>query len=68
MSERRGETPEGFHFDYFELRDEELYYKGKNTPLMNRGELKEIETIADIPGKKRLRDLGFDIPKGKLTA
>ena len=57
LSERRGETPEAFHFDYFELRDGELYYKGKN-----------IETIADILDKNRLRNLGFDIPRGKITA
>ena len=69
LSERMGKTLEAFHFDYFELRDGELYYKGKSTPLMIRGrELKLIETIADILGKKRLHNLGFDIPTGKVTA
>ena len=68
LSERRDKTSEAFHFDYFELRDGELYYKGKNTPLTNRGELKPVETIAEILGKGRIRDLGFDMPTGKGTA
>ena len=33
LSERRGKTSKAFHFDYFELRDGELYYKGKSKPL-----------------------------------
>ena len=33
LSERMGTTSEKFHFDYFELRDRELYYKGKSKPL-----------------------------------
>ena len=35
---------------------------------MVRRELREIERIADILGKNRLRNLRFDIPKGKMTA
>ena len=35
LSEKYG-VSEAFHFDYFELRDGELYYKGKSTPLTNR--------------------------------
>ena len=38
-------------------------------PLTNRvGKLRLAGVIAEILGKNRLRDLGFDIPKGKLTA
>ena len=38
-------------------------------PLTNRvGKLRSVGVIAEILGKNRLRDLGFDIPKGKLTA
>ena len=35
LSEKYG-VSEAFHFDYFELRDGELYYKGKSMPLTNR--------------------------------
>ena len=63
------EVSEAFHFDYFKLRDGELYYKGKSKPLTNRvGKLRSAGVIVEILGKNRLRDLGFDIPKGKLTA
>ena len=68
LSEKYG-ILEAFHFDYFELRDGELYYKGKSMPLTNRvGKLRSAGVIAEILGKNRLRDLGFDIPKDKLTA
>ena len=61
LSQSEGKTPEAFHFDYFKLRDGELYYKGKSMPLMNKeGELKSVERIKKILGKQRLHNLGFD--------
>ena len=66
--ENLGQTPEAIHFDYFDFRGEELYYRGKNEPLMTEGKLKLVGMIADILGKNRLCNLGFDIPRGKLTA
>ena len=35
---------------------------------MTEGKLKSIGMIVDILGKNRLCNLGFDIPKGKVTA
>ena len=68
LSENIGETSEPFHFDYFKPEDGELYYRGNRKPLTTKGELKSVGMIADILGKNRLRNLGFDIPNGKLTA
>ena len=68
LSENIGETPEAFQFDYFKLEDRELYYRGKRKPLTTKGELKSVGTLADILGKNGLRNLGFDIPRGKVTA
>ena len=68
LSENLGQTTELIHFDYFDLRGAELYYRGKNEPLMTEGKLKLVGMIADIFGKDRLRNLGFDIPRGKLKA
>ena len=34
LSENIGETSEQFQFDYFKLEDGELYYRGRNKPLM----------------------------------
>ena len=68
LSENMNQTPEAFHSDYFKLEDGKLYYRGRNKPLTTEGELRSVGKIAEILGKNRLRNLGFDIPKGKLTA
>ena len=68
LSENIGETPELFHYDYFKLKDEELYHRGSRKPLMTKGVLKSVGLLADILGKNRLRRLGFNIPVSKLTA
>ena len=68
LSENIGETPELFHYDYFELEDGELYYRGSRKPLTTEGKLKSVGMIADIFGKNRLRRLGFNIAVGKVTA
>ena len=68
LSENTGETPEESHYDYFKLEDGELYYRGKRKPLTTKGKLKLVGMLADILGKGGLRNLGFDIPRGKVTA
>ena len=68
LSENIGETPEEFHYDYFKLEDGELYYRGKRKPLTTKGVLKSVGMLVDILGKGGLRNLGFDIPGGKVTA
>ena len=68
LSENIGETPELFYYDYFKLKDEELYYRCSRKPLTTEGVLKSVGMIADILGKNRLRRLGFNIPVGRITA
>ena len=68
ISENIGETPELFHYDYFKLKGEELYYRGSRKPLMTKGVLKSVGMIADILGRNRLRRLGFNISVGRITA
>ena len=63
-----GETPEEFHYDFFKLEDGQLYYRSKRKPLTTKGVLKSVGMLADILGKSGLRNLGFDIPKGTVTA
>ena len=67
LSKNTGETPESFRYDYFKLEGGELYYIGKRPPLTTEGKLKSVGTIADILGKNRLRNLVFEIPRGKVT-
>ena len=69
LSEKLVRTSEVFHFDDFELRDGELYHKDISKPLTYRkGNLRMVKEIKKILGERRLRDLGFDVPKGKVTA
>ena len=70
LFEGTGQTREALHFDNFELRDGELYYKGKSKSLMIKGgKLRSIGEITKILGKEGLCDLSFDIPvEGKVTA
>ena len=68
LSENINETPEEFHYDYFKLENGELYYRGKRKPLTTKGVLKSVGMLADILGKGGLCNLGFDIPRGKVTA
>ena len=68
ISENISETPEEFHYDYFKLENGELYYRGKRKPLTTKGVLKLVGLLVDILGEGGLRNLGFDIPRGKVTA
>ena len=68
LSENIGETPEEFHYDYFKLENGELYYRGKRKHLTTKGVLKSVGVLVDILGKGGLCNLGFDIPRGKVTA
>ena len=68
LSENIGETPEEFHYDYLKLENGELYNRGSRKPLTTKGVLKSVGMLVDILGKNRLRNLGFDIPRGKVTA
>ena len=68
LSEKIGETPELFHYDYFKLKGGELYHIGNRKPLTTEGKLKSVGMLADILGKNKLRRLGFNIPVGKVTA
>ena len=68
ISEDISEKPEEFHYDYFKLEGRELYYIGSRKPLTTKDVLKPVGMLADILGKNRLCNLGFDIPRGKVTA
>ena len=70
LSESMDQISKTYHFNDLELRDGELYYKGKGLPLKVRGvKLRLVGVIAEILSKEGLCELGFDIPKSsKVTA
>ena len=69
ISENISETTEEFHYDYFKLENgEKRESKRKRKPLTTKDVLKSVGMLADILGKGGLHNLGFDIPRGKVTA
>ena len=69
LSQKWARTSEVFHFDLFELRDGQLYFRDKSKPLMTREEkLRMVKEIRKILGDGGLRDLDFNVTKCKVTA
>ena len=61
--------PDDLHFDKFELRNDQLYYKEKDgKPLRTKeGNLRTVKELVKILGTNRLHDLGYNVPKGQST-
>ena len=59
--------PDDFHFDKFELRHDQLYYKENNgKPLATKkGELRTVKELVKILGIKGLCNLGYNVPEGQ---
>ena len=56
-----------FHFDKFELKDDQLYYKendGKHL-MTKKGKLRTVKELVKILRLKGLRDLGYNVPEGQ---
>ena len=69
LSQKWARTSEVFHYDLFEIRGKKLYFRDKSKPLTTKkGVLKSVKEIMKILGKEGLRDLGFNVSKGKVTA
>ena len=56
--------PDDFHFNKFELRNDQLYYKENNgKPLMTKkGELRTVKELVKILG---IKSLGYNVPEGQ---
>ena len=51
LSQKWARTSEVFHYDLFELRDGQLYFRDKSKPLMTReGKLRSVGEIKKILG------------------
>ena len=59
--------PDDFHFDKFELRNDQLYYKENDgKPLTTKkGELRTVKELVKILGVRGLRDFGYNVPEGQ---
>ena len=62
------EPPGMINFHNFDLRNGQLYYKDNVNPLMTKKQmLRAVGVLADRLGKEGLRDLGFDVPVGRIN-
>ena len=62
------QTLDATHYDNFRSKAKQLYFKGRDEPLTNEdGKLKTFGKLKSILGVRRLHNLGFDVPSGKLT-
>ena len=69
LSQKWARTSEVFHYDLLELGDRKLYFRDKSKPLTTKkGVLKSVKEIMKILSKEGLRDLDFNVSKGKITA
>ena len=59
--------PDAFHFDKFELRNNQLYYKENDgKPLTTKkGALRTVKELVKILGVRGLRNLGYNVPEGQ---
>ena len=68
LSQKWARTSEVFHYNMFEVRDEQLYFRDMSKPLTTReGKLRMVKEIKKILGDGGLRDLDFNIPQGKAA-
>ena len=69
LSQKLPRTSEVFHYKLFELRNLKLYFRDKSTSLTTKKEgLKLVKETMKILGKEGLRNLDFNVPKGKVTS
>ena len=68
LSKHYSRTSDATHYDNFRREGRWLYFKGRDEPLTSEdGNLKTFGKLKSILGNNRLRDLGFDVPSGKIT-
>ena len=69
LSKHYKRTSDAIHHYYFKRKGDQLFFKGKDKPLINEdGKLKTFGRLKSILCKNRLHSLGFDVPIGELTA
>ena len=69
LSKHYSRTSDATHYDNFRREGRQLYFRGKDEPITNEdGKLRTFSQIKRILGVNRIRDLSFNVPKGKVTA
>ena len=67
LSQHFNKNQDVIYYDNFESICGELYFKGRDEPLMRKGCLKPYKSLIRILGKNRIYNLGFDIYEWPLS-
>ena len=67
LSEHFTKNQNVIYYDDFESMLGELYFKGRDEPLMRKGCLKLYKSLIRILGKNRIYNLGFDVSEWPLS-
>ena len=67
LSEHFPKNQAVIYYDDFESIRGELYFKGRDEPLMRKGRLKPYKSLIRILSKNRIYNLGFNISEWPLS-
>ena len=67
LSEHFPKNQNVIHYDDFESIRGELYFKGRDKPLMRKECLKPCKSLIRILGKNRIYNLGFNVSEWPLS-
>ena len=67
LSEHFTKSQKVIYYDDFESICGELYFKGRDEPLMKKGRLKPYKFLIRILGKNRIYNLGFNVSEWPLS-
>ena len=68
LSEHFTKNQDVIYYDDFKSIRRELYFKGRDEPLMRKGRLKPYKSQSRILGKNRIYNLGFEWPLSRKQA
>ena len=67
LSEHFTRNQDIIYYDDFQSIHGELYFKGRDEPLMRKGRLKPYKSLIRILGKNRIYNLGFNVSEWPLS-
>ena len=67
LSEHFTKNQNVIYYDDFESIRGELYFRGRDEPLMRKGRLKPYKSLIRISGKNRIYNLGFNVSEWPLS-
>ena len=64
LAKELNQNPEVHHYELFDIRGKDLFFRDFDKPLTTEGRLKKAKTLVNMLGAKKLREMDFNIPIG----